>query len=645
MNVTVVEAHGLPGKAFLSIRAGDVKRMRPFRGNESYNFDKGSERCGHLQLDVFEQLGSQVVHGLMSHEDLLSGNADASKEVFRHVHIPTRGGREVSAQLKLSLSDFTSKETAKIEKEYARQQLAADAKQYLDICSAWSAVQNMLHALVRARPEDPILYMIQYLVDLRRSSGSTDLPENLLQGMSAPAASSATDDAAAAADTTGAPTAEAAPADSVAAADVPVVDAAEEAPAVSPRQNSKTGIVLVPDLSDHHSAMATILQKNVSIYAALRNRSTSLGFTFHSCIRPGLDFRGHPGLKVVGAVAGDEECYDVFSQLFNAIVHEWHGGYDPLSSYQTTELSDFDVSTRLIDPSKKYVIATRLRGVRNISGIRFPSSCTDEERRQVEELLAEALVHQEDKDVVFEYFPLKGSSSFGPKPGGMKNKEEQALADNHLLFKEPADTYQVSSGLARRWPDARGVFSTKSRSEVVWCNESDHIRVFTLDLGADVQGAFRRYCEIVKQIERSLHGQEREFAFHQNLGYLSTCPSNLGTGLRISVMMNLPHLVSLPVFPVICRALDLSATATPDESGGIRCPVEVVNATCIGISETEIVNKVIDDCTTLIELEQRLERAPQQGLPSHPATPNVDKSNLLSLSQLSSGPSGRIDAR
>ena len=61
-------------------------------------------------------------------------------------------------------------------------------------------------------------------------------------------------------------------------------------------------------------------------------------------------------------------------------------------------------------------------------------------------------------DLAGDYFPLHGSRSYGPKPGGMTHEEEESLRSQGNLFQEPDSTLLLASGMGRHWPDGRGIF-------------------------------------------------------------------------------------------------------------------------------------------------------------------------------------------
>merc|ERR1711935_1318768 len=106
-----------------------------------------------------------------------------------------------------------------------------------------------------------------------------------------------------------------------------------------------------PDLSKHSSFFADVMKANPG-----------------HCIKTGVDNPGHPMIKTVGAVAGDEESYELFREFFDPCISARHGGY-AADAKHPTDMNVRKLSTTKIDPTGKYVLTTRChtgRSVRNL---------------------------------------------------------------------------------------------------------------------------------------------------------------------------------------------------------------------------------------------------------------------------------------
>merc|ERR1719506_1710843 len=124
--------------------------------------------------------------------------------------------------------------------------------------------------------------------------------------------------------------------------------------------------------------------------------------------------------------------------------------------------------------------------------------------------------------------------------GGMSFAEEEQKRDDHFLFQEPDSTLLLSGGMGRHWPDGRGIFFNDKKDFLVWCNEEDHTRIIAMEMGADIRNVFSRFvagCDAVQKVAKE---EGYDFMHSEHLGFILVCPSNLGTGLRASMMIKLP---------------------------------------------------------------------------------------------------------
>ncbi|XP_039740246.1 creatine kinase B-type isoform X1 [Pteropus medius] len=371
-----------------------------------------------------------------------------------------------------------------------------------------------------------------------------------------------------------------------------------------------------PDLSSHNNHMAKVLTPE--LYAELRAKSTPSGFTLDDVIQTGVDNPGHPYIMTVGCVAGDEESYDVFKELFDPIIEDRHGGYKPGDEHKT-DLNPDNLQVRGcpgggragvsrgspplgpqggddLDPN--YVLSSRVRTGRSIRGFCLPPHCSRGERRAIEKLAVEALSSL-DGDLAGRYYALKS----------MTDAEQQQLIDDHFLFDKPVSPLLLASGMARDWPDARGIWHNDNKTFLVWINEEDHLRVISMQKGGDMKEVFTRFCNGLTQIETLFKSKNYEFMWNPHLGYILTCPSNLGTGLRAGVHIKLPHLGKHEKFSEVLKRLRLQKRGTGGvDTAAVGGVFDVSNADRLGFSEVELVQMVVDGVKLLIEMEQRLEQ-------------------------------------
>merc|ERR1711998_757193 len=275
-----------------------------------------------------------------------------------------------------------------------------------------------------------------------------------------------------------------------------------------------------------------------------------------------------------------------------------------------TKLSDTD-----IDPEGKYVLTTRVRTGRSVRGFKLPPTIGFEERRQLEKLCVDALLKMEG-DLKGEYFPLHGSKSWADKPDGMSVEKEDSLRKCGNLFQEPDSTLLLASGMGRCWPDGRGVFHNNDNNLFVWVGEEDHLRIVSMQGSRDgptpegklikeVTARFIRACDEVQKVFKAAGS---DFMHNKNLGWVLTCPSNLGTGLRAGTMVMLPKLSAREDWKQICKAMGLQARGTGGvDSASTGGTWDVSNADRIGKGEVDLVNKLIEGAAQLVKWETALD--------------------------------------
>ena len=376
-----------------------------------------------------------------------------------------------------------------------------------------------------------------------------------------------------------------------------------------------------PDLSKHNNHMAKCLTPE--IYSKLAPLKTSNGFTIDRAIQTGVDNPGHPFIMTVGMVAGDEESYDTFADLFDPVIDARHGSYKKTDKHKT----DLDPSHLNggddLDPN--YVLSSRVRTGRSIRGYCLPPFCSRAERREVEKITTTAL-DTFDGDFKGKYYPLNG----------MTEEEQQQLIDDHFLFDKPVSPLLTASRMARDWPDARGIWHNEQKNFLIWVNEEDHTRVISMQKGGNVRDVFTRFCNGLASFEEAIKKDGKEFMWNEHLGYILTCPSNLGTGLRAGVHLKIPLLSQHEKFSSILKSLRLQKRGT----GGVDTAstdgiFDISNADRLGFSEVELVQKVVDGVKLLIQMEKTLEKgllidnlAPDcNGISRHPSFPDLSKHN------------------
>uniref|UniRef100_A0A3Q3KFC5 Creatine kinase S-type, mitochondrial n=1 Tax=Monopterus albus TaxID=43700 RepID=A0A3Q3KFC5_MONAL len=330
-----------------------------------------------------------------------------------------------------------------------------------------------------------------------------------------------------------------------------------------------------PDLLKHNNCMAAALTP--TIYAHLRDKTTPNNWTLDQCIQTGVDNPGHPFIKIVGMVAGDEESYEVGDNIC----------YDPRTMKHPTDLDASKITLGMFD--ERYMLSTCVRTGCSIHGLGLPSACSRSERREVERVVVTAL-------------------------SGLTGDLQQ-LIDEHFLFDKPVSPLLTAAGMARDWPDARGIWHNNEKNVLIWINEEDHTRIISMEKGGNMKRVFDRFCKGLQHVEQLIQERGWEFMWIERLGYILTSPSNLSTGLRAGVHVRLPLL--RPHFKKILDNLRLQKRGT----GGVDTAAtgdiaDISNLDCLGKSEVKLVQLVVDGVNYLTECEKRLERGQDIKSPS-----------------------------
>ncbi|XP_077988460.1 creatine kinase, flagellar-like [Glandiceps talaboti] len=347
-----------------------------------------------------------------------------------------------------------------------------------------------------------------------------------------------------------------------------------------------------PDLSKHNNWMAKCLTED--IYNQIKDKKTPNGYSIDEAIQTGVDNPGHPFIMTVGCVAGDEESYDTFAPLFDPIIDGRHGGYGKDATHKTDLNADNLKGDGLLD--EEFVLSSRVRTGRSVRGYALPPFCDRAERRAIERLGVNALASL-DGPLKGKYYPLKG----------MTEKEQDALIEDHFLFDKPVSPLLLSSNMARDWPDARGIWHNNDKNFLVWVNEEDHYRVISMEKGGNMKRVFTRFCDGLKKVEDSIKKAGKEFMWNEHLGYVLTCPSNLGTGLRGGVHVKLVNLCKHDKFSEILDNLRLQKRGTGGvDTASTDGTFDISNADRLGYSEVELVQMVINGVSLLVKMEKKL---------------------------------------
>merc|ERR1712007_56814 len=346
-----------------------------------------------------------------------------------------------------------------------------------------------------------------------------------------------------------------------------------------------------PDIKSKHSLVAKHVTKEK--WDKLKNIETkTCGFTLAKACACAIEFDN----QHCGIYAGCWDSYKDFAIVFDPLIQEYHG-----ISADAKHTSDMDASKVNGNINADVPVhSTRIRVGRNIDGFGLSPGITKQQRIDIEKLMSSAL-SKLTGDLAGTYYPLTG----------MDEAVRQKLVDDHFLFMSGDANLKVA-GMERDWPEGRGIFHNAAKTFLLWVNEEDQMKIISMEKGGDVKGVFSRLARGIKAVGDSVKAESgKDFALSERFGYIHSCPTNLGTGMRASVMIDLPGYTKegLDALKKRCEELAVQPRGTRGESGGFDgCTYDVSNKHRLGHSEVALIQTMIDGVNTLWEEDKALQK-------------------------------------
>jgi protein arginine kinase len=226
------------------------------------------------------------------------------------------------------------------------------------------------------------------------------------------------------------------------------------------------------------------------------------------------------------------------------------------------------------------VLSTRIRLARNLAGEAFPGWADADQRDAV---LARCMEKLSLLPVFKEGLFLQLSD--------LTELEKQVLVERRLVSRELSEM-----------PDGAGVFISPGQGLAVMVNEEDHLRIQSMRSGFNFRKAWEEADGIDSQIEEQL-----DYAFSDEYGYLTACPTNVGTGLRASAMLHLPGLVMRQHMEKVVRMVNQLGLAVRGSLGegseATGSIFQISNQQTLGESEEQILRRLINILHAIIEQE------------------------------------------
>lgn len=239
-------------------------------------------------------------------------------------------------------------------------------------------------------------------------------------------------------------------------------------------------------------------------------------------------------------------------------------------------------------PEGDIVLSSRIRLARNLTGVPFPGQADADQLQQIGNRASFSVQDLIDADASHQYQMLDMAE--------LTEQERRILVEKHLTsLKHVQDSAH------------RALIIRDDTAVSIMVNEEDHFRIQSLTAGLNLRSALKMADETDNVLESRIG-----FAFNEDLGYLTSCPTNLGTGLRASVMMHLPGLVLLgQMHRIIEVSTQLGMAVRGFYGEGTEAfgnVFQVSNQQTLGFNETEIVNNVLGLARQIVEQERAARR-------------------------------------
>lgn len=327
---------------------------------------------------------------------------------------------------------------------------------------------------------------------------------------------------------------------------------------------------------------------------------------FLACVRTGFE-NPDSGLGCYAMAPSD---YENFAPFFDAVCQDYHK-----ADASARHVTDWDASAvgenGVLDVTKLGLseLSMRVRVGRNLASFNLPGAMDKDERIAFEKRMLKAFEKlQNDPEYGGNVYSLSPDLGEGvDNPNLISDEKYSELVKKHVMFKDmDADPYLKSAGIASDWPYGRGCYVSEDGQCIIWFGEEDQLRIMCMKKGTKLNEVFDRLKKMLDTVE-SIEGIE--FAKSDKYGYVTSCPSNLGTGMRASVHIKIPNLTADGTdtkAKEVCKPLGLSVRGTGGEHTPIGADgtVDISPSARLFIKERDIIAALYQGISDLMEAEK-----------------------------------------
>lgn len=241
---------------------------------------------------------------------------------------------------------------------------------------------------------------------------------------------------------------------------------------------------------------------------------------------------------------------------------------------------------RATGPESDIVMSSRIRLARNLAQFPFPSRADDAVRAEIESVLSQR-IRSLPGEYQLDYVSVSE----------LDQLDRQFLVERQLISREHSENH-----------GQRGVGVSPEENVSLMINEEDHLRMQVLRSGLALEECWQEINEIDDLMEADV-----TYAFSEQLGYLTACPTNVGTGIRVSVMLHLPALVLTKEIQKVFQALQKIGLAVRglygEGSQAMGDFYQISNQVTLGKSEEQLIKTIKDVVPNIISYERRVRTA------------------------------------
>jgi hypothetical protein len=310
-------------------------------------------------------------------------------------------------------------------------------------------------------------------------------------------------------------------------------------------------------------------------FEKLKGVKTKFGGTISHMIDAGLKVDNK---ETVGIYATDGDAYNKFSSIFKLAIKN---------------LQEFDEKTALLDiPDNRGIFkisenhnlrnklfSIRMKYARNLKLYPYNPFAKNHTTKKIKEVLLQniKLIKENENGTFYE----------------MDNDKIKKLENKFFDFEE---NFFVSYGSSR---ENSGIYLSQDEKVAYLINYNDHLQIVILDTNCDFKGAHKRLKNINEELNKLL-----EFDYCEDYGYLTTCPSNVGMGLKITTIINIPNVARQGNFLICCKNWSLRFKKILDSQ--VSFDHEIISKHKHGVSEISFVNSYMTKICSLINFELNL---------------------------------------